>query len=220
MPDARAQSFPAADHRPGEPGRTPCRARPSSTHARLRSATFELHRRIDRRLDLLAPALDLHRYRSILRTFFGYYSALEPRLAVAPGSPRGVPQGWRTEAIASDLLSLGDRPRSIEQIERCDLLPSLAGMPMLAGCTYVVEGSVLGGRVVARSLKERFGLTPERGARFFSGPEGQPGPRWQRVLAWIEQVAIASGDADEIVASARATFQSLLRWVELRDASV
>lgn len=190
----------------------------SSIHHRLRTETAALHQALEARLDLLAPELTLDRYRAVLRTFYGYYAALEPPLArlVASCGPPGFPLRARASSIARDLEALGAVTEELEGLARCDDLPPLSRREHLAGCLYVLEGSALGGAIIARAVEHRLGLRPARGCAFFAGDgDGHArSSRWQDVLRWLDQVAMAERREDEIVAAASETFATLGRWID------
>lgn len=94
------------------------------------------------------------------------------------------------------------------------MLPRLSCREDLAGRLYVLEGASLGGQVIAPVLHRRFRLAKGSGASFFVGDgEGTPA-RWMLVLAWLEGLVHAGARSEEIVAAARATFESLAQWVE------
>ena len=181
-------------------------ASPVAAHdlrGRLRAATSDVHARLERRVALLDPGLDLARYRAVLAAFLGFHAPLEPRLAAAPLPP--LPRAARLEA---DLAFLGATAGELTRVPRCATLPRFDG-PALGGCLYVIEGAALGGRVVSRALEARLGLGPAGGASFFRG-EPCEAERFPAVLAWL---AALGADADAIVAGARATFVAFDGWL-------
>ena len=192
----------------------------SSVHARLRDETSELHQALEQRLALLDPHLELPRYEAVLHAMYGYYAALEPRLVQlsARALEPPFPLLERTPRIERDLVNLGWRPDQVQRIEPCDVLPTLVQVEHLAGCLYVIEGAALGGRVIARALYQRFGLSSEGGCAFFAGEPQGLGARWQSVLGWFEGLPALGVSADGIVQSAQETFGTLTRWLDLRGA--
>jgi heme oxygenase len=197
------------------------RPAPSPLHVRLRRETAPQHETLERRLDLLEPALSLHRYRLVLESFHGFYAAVEselPRL-VATTPSLGFPLRARTELLERDLLALGSSRSDIAGLPRCADLPRLCRTEHLAGCLYVLEGACLGGQIIAKALRGRLPLADDHGLSFFVGDGSRTGARWRLVLDWLEDLERRGALADEIVASARATFCSLGDWVEVMGAS-
>lgn len=192
----------------------------STVHARLRDETSELHQALEQRLALLDPHLELPRYDAVLHAMYGYYAALEPRLVQLSARALELPFPLleRTPRIGRDLVNLGWRPDQVQRIEPCDVLPALVQVEHLAGCLYVIEGAALGGRVIARTLHQRFRFSSERGCAFFAGDRHGVGTRWQSVLGWLAGLPASGVSADGIVQSAQETFGTLTRWLERRGA--
>jgi len=196
----------------------PAATEAASIHRVLKGATRPLHERLDAELGLLEPGLTIHRYGRVLRAFHGFYAPIETGLVrlAAAAAPLGFPLRARAELIERDLRALGWSRREIDELPRCSDLPRLACSEDLAGCLYVLEGACLGGQVIARALRRRFGLA---GISFFTGDAEATAARWIVVLGWLERVVRDGARSDEIVATARATFQTLARWLQQQGAS-
>jgi heme oxygenase len=181
-----------------------------------------VHQRLEAELGLLDPGLSIQRYCRVLGAFRGFYAPVEASLLrlTAGVPPLGFPLRARSELIERDLLALGQARRVIAELPRCSDLPRFSCLEDLAGCLYVLEGACLGGQVIARALRQRFGLTQESGASFFIGDAEATSARWRLVLDWLEAVERGGARSEEVVASARATFLTLARWMEQQGASM
>lgn len=184
-------------------------------HAALRARTADLHREVEARLDLLAPDLSLDRYRRTLALLLRFYAPLEVRLAQTLELPTWLPFRVRSPLLHADLVALGT-PALTASAPMCDELPALPDAASAAGCFYVLEGSCLGGQVLARSMRKRFGLTRTTGCAFFVGDAERTAERWRATLRWLDQTAQAGADPERIVAAAQDTFRALARWAERR----
>ena len=186
---------------------------------RLKRETAVLHRRIEDGLGLTEAGLSLERYKRVLESCLGYFEPVETRIAeLAPSAPPlGLELAARSQLLVKDLMALGSSAASIAALPRCRDLPPLTTPAHLAGCLYVLEGSRLGGAIVARELERSLGLGSD-GAAFFRGDGREVARRFKRLLAWLDEVARAGAPADEIVASACDTFRTLSRWTEARGA--
>ena len=193
----------------------------SPLRQQLKRETAGLHQRLEAQLGLLEPELSIHRYRRVLRTFYGFYAPVEASLVrlAAAGPPLGFPLRARSELIESDLLALGLSRRELAELPRCTDLPRLSCPEDLAGCLYVLEGACLGGQVIAPALHQQLGVAKGSGASFFVGDAEATSARWILVLTWLEGLVRAGARSEEIVASACATFLTLARWVEQQGAS-
>ena len=113
-------------------------------------------------------------------------------------------QRYRAHLLLEDLARLG----YLAEPPQCPALPPLHARAQLLGALYVLEGSTLGGQVIARQLAAA-GIA---GRTFFAGRAERTGPLWKQFGQLLEAAA-ASEDADAIVASAILTFQTLAAWL-------
>jgi heme oxygenase len=63
-------------------------------------------------------------------------------------------------------------------------------------------------------VKQKLGILPGSGADFFYGYGEQTGLMWQQFRAAITAFGVNSDQHDVVVASARATFETLQQWCE------
>lgn len=132
------------------------------------------------------------------------YEAALRRHAAAFGPEWQLEQRYRAPFILEDLARLGYPAEP----PRCPALPPLETRAQLLGAMYVLEGSTLGGQVIARQLAAA-GID---GRTFFGSRAERTGPLWKQFTQLLEAAA-ASEDADAIVASAILTFQTLAAWL-------
>lgn len=76
------------------------------------------------------------------------------------------------------------------------------------GALYAAEGSMLGGRVIARQLDSMFGAG-QQGRRFFIGDKSDR-PNWSRLLAVLEETCAHPPALDAAIRGAICTFD----WFE------
>ncbi|AHF03565.1 heme oxygenase [Marichromatium purpuratum 984] len=129
--------------------------------AALRQATAAAHRTIEalplsRRL--LAPDLTLDEYHDYLDRLTRLHQVLEPHLTtIVPSALRqrlGVRP--RLAALRDDLARLGAKPAASHHIAPARLCAEQRP-DCGVGAFYVLEGSTLGGHLIARRLRARFG---------------------------------------------------------------
>jgi heme oxygenase len=187
-----------------------------SLREQLQCETATLHLRVEAQLGLLESPLSLARYRQVLEAFYGFYAPLEIGLSrlAATSPPLGLSLRARAGLIESDLVALGLSTRELTELPWCTELPRLSCREHLAGCLYVLEGACLGGQVVARALQRQLELATGSGASFFVGDGDGTAARWRLVLAWLESLVREGSRTEQIVATARATFFTLSRWLE------
>ncbi|GGG31740.1 biliverdin-producing heme oxygenase [Hymenobacter glacieicola] len=143
--------------------------------------------------------------RQFLARLYGFVAPFEAQLQSKEellGPAWELPRRYRAQLLRQDLPDTGTLPLVPE-------LPPLATRAQLLGAMYVLEGSTLGGQVIARQLAKA-GI-PARA--YFSGHAEQTGPLWKTFVGLLTQAATPD-NADDIVASASLTFQRLHAWLE------
>lgn len=183
---------------------------------RLKLATQERHKALEKQLPLLHPALSLREYRRFLARFLGYYVPLEARLLPLPWWPHmGFAYSDRRKAprLEQDLQALGEAEASVQSLPQCHELPVLETLPQLLGCLYVVEGATLGGQIISRHLHATLGLTANTGAAFFSGYGTRTGSHWKVFCTALSSLTNQHENDEAVITSANDTFATLDRWL-------
>lgn len=176
----------------------------------LRTATRDLHHVVDHH-PLLAPlvrdGLTRQQYGQALRVLLWLYEPLQASLAVGIAKfAGGYDLADRVSWLRSDLAFLGipaDMPPGAWTA------PAPIRPAELAGMLYVVEGSTLGGQVIARQLAASLGVGAVTGATFFTGWGDETAARWQAFLAHAAN--LANGNTAEACAAAVGLFEALLQ---------
>ncbi|GLY31791.1 biliverdin-producing heme oxygenase [Kineosporia sp. NBRC 101731] len=121
----------------------------------LRTATRATHERLDALVDLRAWDQATHRW--WLQRMLGLHEPLERDLgswydghAASGEDAPDVPSRRRAGAIASDLRSLGLTDEEVRNLPRSPLPPAPTTRGQALGRLYVLDGSALGGSVIAR----------------------------------------------------------------------
>jgi len=142
-----------------------------------------------------------------LSRMYGFLQPYEAQLrAQAPslGPAWELPRRYRAHLILEDLPRLGE----LTAPPVCRQLPPLGTRAQLLGAMYVLEGSTLGGQVIARQLAKA-GIAAHA---YFTGRGDHTGPLWKVFCQQLE-AAGAAEDSAEIVQSAITVFQALSLWL-------
>lgn len=181
---------------------------------RIKRATGTGHAEVEAVLELMAIN-NRARYVAVLSAFQGIWPGLEadiaknlPELADSWG-PR-----WRAEHLRDDLRYLGLPDALIDSLPLCRDLPRLDQPAAAWGALYVVEGSALGARFIARHLHDRFGFDASHGAAFFAGQGTDTGSRWLRFKELL-QIRVPPDEQELAMQAAVDTFGSLTQWFRL-----
>jgi heme oxygenase len=180
---------------------------------RLKDFTRADHESLEK---LVSPALqDFLTYSCLLERFLGFFRPLEAALLRVPGLSGlipDLPKRNRSGLLQSDLAALGRSASAMGSLPDCPDLPPLGTIAEALGCLYVLEGSRLGGQVVARGL-EKLGLAAAARGFFLSGG-CNVGLMWKRLDAAMgSYAAVYPEQAGAICESAQRTFRSLEAWI-------
>lgn len=172
-----------------------------SAHQHLRAATAEDHARLDGRFACFDLG-EADQYRSFLTAHARALPAVERALDAAGFAERLAdwPERRRGDALAADLTALA------APLPEAFPAPSMVTPAAQWGAAYVVEGSRLGGAVLARQVGE--GLP-----KAYLGTPPAPGV-WRRFLAAMDAALTTDSDRAEAAAAARATFRLFEAAVE------
>lgn len=183
-----------------------------SLRGTLRSATAGAHAALDGALLPAGARWTRERYVAFLQATLAVVSAAEP--AVAAVLPAFAPCGaaTRTSRLRDDLLALGQKA----------LAPPLAAFDRVSsaaaayGTAYVLEGSQLGGRVLAGHVAAALALGDE--ALAYLRPAGVPaGTRWKAFVADLDAFGASAGEQDWNVAAAWASHTFAVFETAFRD---
>ena len=149
----------------------------STAHSVLRSRTAAAHEAVDAAFGAFSLS-EAGPYRNMLLAHAFVLPPLEALLLRHPGLP-----AWRgrSNLLQADLAALGaamPQPAAVE---------SDWSEPALHGLLYVLEGSRLGGKMMARQV-------PEALPAAFLGAGHEKG-EWRALLGALDEKAVSSGDA-------------------------
>jgi heme oxygenase len=179
---------------------------------RLRTETRPAHDRIERAVDLESRTASRAAYRALLARFHGFHAAWEPRVEAALGDPIFFRRRSKIGLLVRDLRALGMSDDEIDDLPVCDPLMPLPGPAAALGAMYVVEGSTLGGTIIARHVERHLGLATDTGCSYFRSYGPEVGAMWRSFGAKLLSVSSAETDA-AIVASANRTFEVMRIWL-------
>lgn len=179
----------------------------------LRSATRGHHERIERLLALDQP-LSLRRYAAIMVGFDGFLGSWERELRAAlPLRLREWFDARRRAPFAQDDLAYLGVPAG--QATGDDGRIGVDGLPAVFGSLYVIEGSALGGQVIAPMLKRELGLEAGRGASYFNGFGPHTGTMWRDFRRRAaSEIGSHPGDLLAARRAASRTFEALIASFE------
>lgn len=187
--------------------------------AQLRDGTRKEHVAVEAAFALDSKLGSCEAYGGLLLALRGFYRPVESAL--------GAVQGWKELTPSIDIAARRRADLLDEDLDslRIEIPAGRAGTPApglalgsLAGglgCLYVLEGSALGGRVVARRARAALG---ERLPVAFFSSAGRENLRrdWRALQGALDGFPACQGptSSSEVIASAKQTFAALGLWMD------
>lgn len=187
---------------------------------KLLQATKHVHQRLENDLDLLRPDLTRRDYFQLLQNMHGFITPWEAQVgARLEQADRAMFDARRkSELLLDDLrfAQLGEMADmskdALQPMAPVKRLPRLETAAEAWGSWYVVEGSTLGGEILARHFRSKWGFQPGSGLSYFSCYGRDVGRKWSE-FAVAATVAVPRDSYDAAAAAAVATFERLHAWL-------
>jgi heme oxygenase (biliverdin-IX-beta and delta-forming) len=177
---------------------------------RLKWETEAEHRAVEGTLPLMHEELDTAQYVGCLRRMYGIVTAWEERaVEVAPEWMRTMlVSRQRRSLLELDLAWFGVTERDDQR----PALPKMNALPGLLGTMYVMEGSTLGGQLIARHVEAALHISEGRGNAYFRGHGDQTGPMWKEFCE-VLKTRVPEDGTDEVVTAAKLMFTTFGEWM-------
>jgi heme oxygenase len=176
----------------------------------LQKGTHDAHVRLNRHPlleQLTSSDYPLERYQQVIRAYFSCYGQIEAAIDEALShwkidfdyaSRRKQP--W----LLQDMTWFGISPPAIRRPPAPVLITDEHGV---FGVLYTIEGSSLGGRLIAQRLATHFGLKAEHGARFFFGYGEMIDAYWNEIVSMLNTRLNQPHALSSAIRAANDTFQ-------------
>lgn len=181
----------------------PARVMPTM-HAYLKRQTRDLHDRVEIGFDLTGRVRTLDGYRGALLALHHLHGVAGAALDAVDWQGEAVDtarmatrRGWLAEDLRA--LDCAVPPPSSQRL-------ALDSPTEALGCLYVLEGSMLGGRVIYRAIGAALGIGSDNGGRYFCGFGSGTGSAWSEFVAVLDAHPVAT-DGAAALNGARKTFE-------------
>lgn len=183
-----------------------------AVHQMLRDGTRDRHETLDQGLALTGDTLSQARYLTYLRALLGWLEPVERQLwqQAWPAELRAPARAGKSALIRADLRAAGDTT----PVPQCPDAPAPQAADAYAlGVAYVVEGSQLGGRFLAKRLAHTAPCLP---LGYLRGYGEETGTLWKGFLAHLDSAA--RGQEAQALRGALDAFDSLTAWLRQQRA--
>ncbi len=176
----------------------------------LRQATKVDHEAVENSVPLMGDGLTLQAYIAVLYRIQGLVAAWEKlsEEAAPEWMQPMIKLRQRQSLIEEDLrllapqLKLSDEPA----------MPAFTSDAQFLGAMYVMEGSRLGGAIIAKHVETALGFQMGRGAAYFRGSGKQTGSLWKDFLD-VLRVRVPDAQTDEVILAAQGMFRLFAEWM-------
>lgn len=177
----------------------------------LKRETAALHQQVEAvLLPRLTAIKSLEDYISILKMFYGFFHPMEQRVqAFITSSVLADVVSRRTSLLILDDLKFLQTTHT--DLPQCRDLPDIENVTAAFGAMYVLEGSTLGGKMIARMLAKNSAYqVPQEALHFFNGYKENTGVMWTNFLTELNK----QPDTEAIISAANGTFFHLKNWMK------
>jgi heme oxygenase len=152
-------------------------------------------------------------YVSMLNWLYGFYAPLEDlvRSQLTEDNFPDMIKRSRAEYILWDIKEFNTEA---QPPDICDHLPVIDSYARALGALYVLEGSTLGGRIIAGMISRQ--LTTTKGISYFIGYGAETGKMWQSLKDFLD-LPRSPKENQEIIAAAEDTFINFKNWIDKHE---
>ena len=154
-------------------------------------------------------------YVKLLQLFYSYFGALEEIINqyILPQQMEEDHhfQRRKTDRIAEDIIVSGGTVP-----EKCtdEDLPEIRNVLQAFGALYVIEGSTLGGSVIAKMMQRQINTDAKDGFTFFYGYGEETESRWAIFQQLLNNQSVNKADKEVVLQAADETFGKFKLWIE------
>jgi heme oxygenase len=179
---------------------------------RLKIETAKAHERIAEAFELEAITRSIPAYCGLLGRLYGFHAVWEPRAGLVLAEPEFFRQRRKVTFLETDLRALGMSSKGVARLPLCNPTVTMRTPAEAWGSMYVIEGSTLGGVIIARHVERRLGLSRHNGCLYFRCYGAEVRPMW---ISFGARLVAGCGPADHdaVVTAARRTFEVLRIWL-------
>lgn len=177
----------------------------------LKEKTKKAHLSLEKKtVSFIKKVTSLKDYEALLRIFYGYFAPLESQINtyITDDIVPSFSGRRKSDAILQDIETIA--PGAGKPVT-CTNLPQINDAIQALGALYVMEGSTMGGTIIAQMLSRQAGIQPEA-LTFFNGYGEQNMPMWQSFIAALNERA--ANDEEKIVKAANETFSKMEEWCD------
>lgn len=180
----------------------------------LRQHTAAIHAASEKKMILALKRISSPEdYVHLLNWLYGFYAPMES--LIKPWLPEDAFPGMSKRFRADDLLTdIRDTGLPIPPQDTCNDLPLVSSFHQALGALYVLEGSTLGGRVIAGMISRQLGSL--KSLNFFNSYGAETDRMWEEFKQLLDQ-PFSDKERQTILDTAEKTFITFKHWIEKHE---
>lgn len=180
--------------------------------AQLKSFTKDVHHDLEKEfMKQLRSLKTTEQYAAFLQLLYGFYSVVEQRVysALPAAQQQEMHQRRKSEWLANDIRALTTSSAHAS----CKTYPPLSTLAEALGALYVLEGSTLGGQIIAAVLKKQLNLNDSKGLTFFEAYGDKTQAMWEKFKLFLDQ-STTEKEYQQALNTAANTFITFKNWIQ------
>jgi heme oxygenase len=182
---------------------------PVMLNEQLKESTQPSHQELEKKMVSLIKKINNRQdYVKFLKLMYGYYSALEKRVQEYV-SDMEIEKRRKAERLLEDISYF----ESTITTDMCNELPPITSHAEALGAMYVMEGSTMGGKIIAKMIKGQAGIDGPSGFSFFNGYGEDTGRMWEEFKAFLNR-PFDEMEKLNLILTANRTFITFYNWID------
>ena len=179
----------------------------------LKDSTHPSHQALEKKMVSIIKTIRTRQdYVKFLKLMYGYYSALERRVQEYV-SDIEIGKRRKAERLLEDISYF----ESTTSPEMCSELPPIRSHAEALGAMYVMEGSIMGGKIIERMIKGQAGMDGPSGFSFFNGYGEDTGRMWEEFKVFLNR-PFDEMEKLNLILTANRTFITFYNWIDKHAA--
>lgn len=182
--------------------------------AQLKEQTKVNHQLLEKKLvSQMRSIKNTADYTKLLVRFYGFFGGLENLIRMHPNLSFLKDQAERrkSSALANDLTYF---ETTLPPIATAVALPIIENYLQIIGVLYVMEGSTIGGKFIAKMIQNQLNNQDTNGLSFFYGYGDQTELMWTVFKDAIDGIIMSASEKETVILAANETFMHFSEWFD------
>jgi heme oxygenase len=185
----------------------------------LKKETLTAHQQLEKLLVYRIRSINsVEKYIALLKIFYGFYQPLEGLMEplIHKEIIPDYDERRKSAALLEDIRHLLQEDT---RVILCPQPPAITNTGAALGALYVLEGSTLGGAIIAKMIRTKISGLPGESLRFFTSYGEQTTEKWAAFRQALNAWATTQQQKEAIIFGANETFQQFHNWINIHQTT-